>query len=225
MMNKYLKHYGPVVLLILSGLLTYALTGAETVAADTTGKDYKIGERLPATSTSAKHSSISYRALDWDELIPEDWDPMEALKGLDLSAMEDFDPRATEALEKVRAAWDDAPVVKKLNGARIEIPGFIVPLDSGQERIREFLLVPYYGACIHVPPPPSNQVLHVLLPKTLNKEQQQTLRSAALMYGAISVSGTLETVFTDTSMGFSGYRIKADRVDPYKLTENSGSTP
>jgi len=222
-MNKHLKHYGLIVLLILSGLLAYALTGAETVAADKAGKDYKIGERLPAASTSAKHSSTSYRALDWDELIPEDWDPMEALKDLDLSLMEDSDPRAIEALEKVRAAWDDAPIVQKLNGARIEIPGFIVPLDPDPDRVREFLLVPYHGACIHVPPPPSNQVLHVLLPKTLSREQQQILKSAALMYGTISVSGTLETVFTDTSMGFSGYRIKADRVDLYKSPENSDS--
>jgi hypothetical protein len=62
-------------------------------------------------------------------------------------------------------------------------------------------------------------VLHVLLPKSLPKEQEKALKNAVLVYGAISVSGTLETISTNTSMGFSGYRLKADRVDTYKAPE------
>ena len=52
-----------------------------------------------------------------------------------------------------------------LVGQSIKIPGFAVPLegDDGFEYIDEFLLVPYFGACIHVPPPPPNQVIHVVL--------------------------------------------------------------
>tara|TARA_B100000945_G_scaffold282425_1_gene250804 strand:- start:1061 stop:1537 length:477 start_codon:yes stop_codon:yes gene_type:complete len=52
-----------------------------------------------------------------------------------------------------------------LVGQSIKIPGFAVPLegDDGFEYIDEFLLVPYFGACIHVPPPPPNQVIHVIL--------------------------------------------------------------
>jgi hypothetical protein len=49
-----------------------------------------------------------------------------------------------------------------LDGQNIRLPGYIVPLEVSEEgRTTEFLLVPYFGACIHVPPPPSNQIVHV----------------------------------------------------------------
>ncbi|MDP2246968.1 MAG: DUF3299 domain-containing protein [Nitrosomonadales bacterium] len=219
MRNPNMKRWGLTALLVLLGLFPYAI--ADTGTKDKASKDYKVGERLPAASNKPASSSIPYRALNWDELMPTDWDPMKALKGLDLSKMEDSDPRAMEALEKVRIAWNDAPVVPKLNGARIEIPGFVVPLDVDPNQVKEFLLVPYYGACIHVPPPPSNQVLHVVVPKTLTKKQQAVLKNAVTMYGAISVSGTLETVSINTPMGFSSYRLKADLLDSYKPPETS----
>lgn len=186
--------------------------------------EYKVGERLPIASTSTANAVTTYRKLDWDELMPADWDPMKALKGLNFSKMKDSDPRAMEALEQVRAAWKDSPIVFGLNGARIEIPGFVVPLDVNYGRVKEFLLVPYFSACIHVPPPPSNQLLHVLVPKTLTKKQQKALKSAMLIYGTISVSGTLETVSTNTSMGFASYRIKADFIEPYKPSNNLNNT-
>lgn len=182
--------------------------------------DYRVGDRLP--NERVIQPGTAYRALNWDELMPADWDPMKPLKGLKLDELEDSDPRAIQALEKVKEAWNDAPIVPTLNNQRVEIPGFVVPLDADSEHIKEFLLVPFFGACIHVPPPPSNQVIHVILPKILPKDQQKVLKAAAISYGALSISGQLQTVSSNTSMGFSGYRIKADRVDPYK---SQGSSP
>ena len=62
--------------------------------------------------------------------------------------------------------------LRKLIGKSIKIPGFAVPLegDDGFEYINEFLLVPYFGACIHVPPPPPNQVIHVILDEPVHFE-------------------------------------------------------
>ena len=62
--------------------------------------------------------------------------------------------------------------LSKLIGKSIKIPGFAVPLegDDGFEYIDEFLLVPYFGACIHVPPPPPNQVILVILDKPVHFE-------------------------------------------------------
>jgi len=177
---------------------------------------FKVGERLQDKSTSSVNAAVSYRKLNWDELMPSDWDPMKPLKGLNLSKMKDSDPRAMEALEQVRAAWNDSPIVPSLNGIRGEIPGFVVPLDTNYERAREFLLVPYFGACIHVPPPPSNQVIHVLISKKLTKNQKKILRDAMSTYGPISLSGTLETVSHNTAMGFASYRIKVDIIEAYQ---------
>lgn len=216
-----MKRWRLVVLLILFGVFSNAISGDR--AKEKSSKTYKVGEKLPK-SANEPNIAASYRKLNWDELMPQDWDPMKALKGLDLSKMQDSDPRAMEALEKVRATWNDAPIVPELNGAKVEIPGFVVPLDVDPDRVKEFLLVPYFGACIHVPPPPSNQVLHVLVPKTLTKQQQAALKNAVLMYGTISVSGTLETVSVNTAMGFSSYRIQANSIDPYKAPENASNS-
>ncbi|MFP3457944.1 DUF3299 domain-containing protein, partial [Psychrobacter sp. SIMBA_152] len=55
----------------------------------------------------------------------------------------------------------DAPVVEALDGKKVRIPGYVVQLEGDADNVTEFLLVPYFGACIHVPPPPPNQIIHV----------------------------------------------------------------
>jgi len=62
--------------------------------------------------------------------------------------------------------------VSQLMGKSVKIPGFAVPLegDDGFEYVQEFLLVPTFGMCIHVPPPPPNQVIHVILDKPVHFE-------------------------------------------------------
>ena len=67
--------------------------------------------------------------------------------------------------------------IRQLIGKSIKIPGFAVPLvedesgnEGGFEYVKEFLLVPVYGMCIHVPPPPPNQVIHIILEKPVHFE-------------------------------------------------------
>ena len=186
----------------LDGLSRFA--GSETTPDKKS--DYRVGDRLPQHSTAAKSSS--YKVINnWDELMPKGWDPMSGFKKLDFSKMKDFDPRAQEALQKLREAWNNAPVEPSLNGAHIRIPGFIVPLEVARHQISEFLLVPYFGGCIHVPPPPANQIIHVFPAKPLKGMQSMD---------AVWISGVLETVPSDTGMGSAGYRMKAEIVEPYK---------
>src|SRR4029453_11969102 len=54
-----------------------------------------------------------------------------------------------------------APVVESLGGKRVHIGGYVVPLSFEATRVTDFLLVPFVGACIHVPPPPANQIIYV----------------------------------------------------------------
>jgi hypothetical protein len=56
--------------------------------------------------------------------------------------------------------------LKKFDGALVRIAGYIVPLEDGSHQVSEFLLVPYPTDCIHVPPPPTNQIVHVKMEKT-----------------------------------------------------------
>lgn len=165
---------------------------------------YKLGDRLPQGAAKAEPA---FREITWDSLIPKGWDPMASLRDLKLETLQDGDPRAQRALEQLQEVWKNAPVEASLNNQRVKIPGFVVPLDADREEIREFLLVPYFGACIHTPPPPSNQVIHVTL-----KNAQKRLRTM----DAVWVSGNLTTGKVETGMGAAGYKLAAETVAPYK---------
>jgi hypothetical protein len=56
-------------------------------------------------------------------------------------------------------------IVEDLNGRIVRMPGYLLPLDVIGAKVTEFLLVPYIGACIHVPPPPPNQIVYVKVVK------------------------------------------------------------
>ena len=185
--------------LILAAMLLSSVLGASCVLA----ADYKVGDRLPAKAPAKS----TYKTVSWDDLLPKDWDPMAGFKANDLAKLDDADPRATEALEKMRLAWDAAPANPSMNGQNIRIPGFIVSLDGGPNELREFLLVPYFGACIHVPPPPANQIIHVMPAKPVKGVKNME---------AVWVSGQLSLGLSDTTMGNSSYRMHAVSVTPYK---------
>ncbi len=151
-------------------------------------------------------ATSSPREIKWDDLLPPGWDPMKDFKSIGYAALSDADPRATAALKELRDAWDKAPLNAALDGALVKLPGYIVPLEEGKAGLTEFLLVPYFGACIHTPAPPANQVVHVL-PRTA----APGLRSMDTVW----VSGTLRLDRADTYLGASGYRIDALKVEPY----------
>ena len=146
------------------------------------------------------------RTIGWEQLIPTGWDPYKDLKALNLQGLKDNDPRADEALKKMRQMWDNAPINPLILGQNVRLPGFLVPLEDLPEGIKEFLLVPYFGACVHSPPPPANQIVHVKLDKAVKR-----FRSMDTVW----VSGTLSATKTDSHMGVSSYRIDAKLVEPY----------
>jgi len=184
-------------------------------------QEYKTGDTLKKESTYARSLNEPYKKLNWEELTPADWDPLEPLKGLDLDKLQDSDPRAKDALIAVGEAWKNAPTIPALNGQRVKIAGFVVPLDVNKKKVKEFLLVPYFGACIHVPPPPSNQVVHAVNSKIEDKQQNEFLKSAALIQGPITIVGILETVSSNTSMGSAGYKIQVETIEKYKEPEKN----
>ncbi|MEY3251215.1 MAG: hypothetical protein RL227_188 [Pseudomonadota bacterium] len=161
--------------------------------------------QAPAPSTAT--ATGAPRTIQWEELVPADWDPFKDFKDLNFQLLDDGDPRATALLKKMRAVWDSAPTNPKLVGQVVRIPGFVVPLEDTNDGLKEFLLVPYFGACIHSPPPPANQIIHVL-PKTPAKGFKSM--------DTVWISGRLTTPRTDSYMGVSGYRIEADAVTRYE---------
>jgi hypothetical protein len=166
----------------------------------------QAGPPLPSGARPAAPASGAVRTIDWDALIPPGWDPMKDLKGLDFSTLSDADPRAAAALSKLREVWDQAPVNAALAGQRVRLPGYIVPLEETRAGLKEFLLVPYFGACIHTPPPPANQIVHVL-----PRVAAPGFRSMDTVW----VTGVMTVVRTDSYMGVAGYRLEAEQVTAY----------
>jgi hypothetical protein len=155
-------------------------------------------------------SAADVQTLDWDTLIPVDWQPETLLEDFDLDALDeldDDDPRAVAMMDKLMELWAEAPVVDALDGSHVRLAGFVVPLDLEGGTMSEFLLVPYYGACIHVPPPPANQTIHVVAPP--GREYVGTL------FDPVWVTGTLRVVSSSSDLAHAGYRIDLLRVEPY----------
>jgi uncharacterized protein len=161
------------------------------------------GDSKPA---AAKPADSKFREITWDELVPKDWDPMKEFKAMNLGGLSDADPKAAAMLKRMRETWDNAPGNHLIDGQAVRLPGYLVPLEDSQAGITEFLLVPYFGACIHTPPPPSNQIVHV-------KPRQAPKGFKAM--DTVWISGTLKLLRSDTTMGASSYRMDAVLVEPY----------
>jgi hypothetical protein len=100
-----------------------------------------------------------------------------------------------------------APVVTELDGKRVHIGGYVVPLDFEATTVKEFLLVPFVGACIHVPPPPPNQIIYVKAAKGFD---------VAGSFDPVYVTGTLKVASQYTGLAETGYTIDADKVETRK---------
>ncbi len=149
--------------------------------------------------------AADFPEISWDDLAPADWDPMASLKGI--GSYPDSDPRTQKLYDRMRELWDTAPTVAAMAGRSVRLPGYLVPLDQAKDGLREFLLVPYFGACVHSPPPPANQIVHV---------RSQTAIKGLRTMDAVWVSGTLQLESSRTDMGVSGYSMLARQVQPYK---------
>jgi hypothetical protein len=151
---------------------------------------------------------VNAKEIDWDELIPEDWRPETLMGDFDIENLSDDDPRAQQLLDKLKALWDQAPVVPALEGRQVKLPGFVVPLEMDAKKIDQFLLVPYYGACIHVPPPPANQTVHVVTREGQAFEGQ--------LFDVVWVTGTMRVERLSSDLAEAGYRLEDASVVPYE---------
>jgi hypothetical protein len=129
----------------------------------------------------------------WEDLVPPDFNELAP-------------QQATDHNNKMAQLQPDAPVVDIYNGERVKVPGFIVPLEGTAELTTECLLVPFFGACIHVPPPPSNQIVHVKMNEGVPVEN---------LYDAVWVEGIFSTTRYSSDLAAAGYSMQGEAVHPY----------
>ena len=109
--------------------------------------------------------------------------------------------------------FDDFPVttldgvVPELNGEHVKLPGFVVPLDVVGDKVASLLLVPYFGACIHVPPPPPNQIVYVEFEDPVKLES---------MYDPVWAIGELGLEGHSSTLARAGYSMKGKSLEKYQ---------
>ena len=148
------------------------------------------------------------KELTWSEMIPADAPP----EAPDMTPLHDLSQMGSmEAAPAARQDLPNAPVVPALDGQLIRLPGYIVPLEVSEDgRTTDFLLVPYFGACIHVPPPPSNQIVHVTSKEGVKLDE---------LYQPYWIVGALQVKASTSELADAGYQMDAQRIVVYELPE------
>ena len=100
-----------------------------------------------------------------------------------------------------------AETVPELDGALVKLPGFVVPLDIVGDQVASFLLVPYFGACIHQPPPPPNQIVYVVLADPVELES---------MYDPVWVTGIMGLDSHTSMLAHAGYSMQGRSIEKYR---------
>jgi hypothetical protein len=131
---------------------------------------------------------------------------MKGFRDRNIGALNDADPKVADLMQQMREAWDNAPTEPRLDGAAIKLPGYLVPLDESKAGISEFLLVPYFGACVHTPPPPANQIVLVQPAKPITGYRTMD---------TVWASGRLRAARQGSPMGTAAYRLEAALVERY----------
>lgn len=158
---------------------------------------------LPVAADSslsqAELAGANYHTLTWDELMPEGWEPPY------YEVVDEFSDPVAHAAQTFKAQAP-APLVESLEGMSLRLPGYVIPVKFDDQGVSEFLLVPYVGACIHVPPPPENQIVYVSLKQPLATED---------LWTPVWVSGTMTLAKAETQYATAGYQINDAQTEIY----------
>ena len=170
-------------------------------------------------SVAEESATSSYEEIDWVALMPEDdlsalMNRPEFLNDIaDGSAEDSLDSFASQMLEdeqaqRYQSALVSTRVIDAFDGKAIRIPGFIVPLEQNEEQLATtFFVVPYFGACLHMPPPPPNQILFVEFEEGVEVEN---------LYDPFWFEGTIKIENHESALGTSAYSLLLDNVMLYE---------
>ena len=162
--------------------------------------------------------NLVFETIEWPDLMPPEvlailLNPPEYIAEIEDGSAEDqissqikssVDQSEEDAYQQALVSTD---VNEDLDGAMIRIPGFVVPLEFDEEQtISQFFLVPYFGACLHMPPPQPNQIILVNAPKGIQM---------SALYDPFWIEGQLSTSFQENDMATSAYAMQLQRIEPY----------
>lgn len=165
----------------------------------------------------AKDPVSNYQEIEWVSLIPEDdlkilMTPPDYIgqieDGSSMDVLGDNAIPGADPEDEYQRALSSTRIIESYDGKKVRIPGFIVPLEvTDDQSVTEFFLVPYFGACLHMPPPPPNQMIHVKV------EQGFPLDS---LYDAFWLEGTLSAQINSNDLGTAAYALSMDTMTIYQ---------
>jgi uncharacterized protein len=154
--------------------------------------------RVASTNSEATKPATPI-ATDWLELMPSD--EIEELKKAQVAPV---DHNGQNKMAQVGSSR----VVAELDGRLMKIAGYIVPAETTEDgKLKEFFLVPYFGACIHVPPPPPNQIIFVRLATPIDMTE---------IYDAFWLEGVLHVEKHSSDIAATAYTMDTKTVTLYE---------
>jgi uncharacterized protein len=146
---------------------------------------------------SANAHATELAEIDWLKLLPP----------ADLKAMQDAPPVDHNA-PGAPTGFQFSGTVPEMDGQSGRIAGYVVPIETDAEgKLAEFFLVPYFGACIHLPAPPPNQIIHVALPEPIEMTD---------IYAPYWVAGTVKIQRHNHELGASAYAMTGVTVSRWE---------
>ena len=207
-------------------LIFYGITILTLVACEKHDTD-SLSEISQSSSTDAELSSqpippalptSAFTTIEWIDLMPEDdldalLNPPSYVTDVEDGSFED--QISSQIRNTLTAASDDryqqalvsTRIIPTMDGQAVRIPGFIVPLEFNDEQnVTQFFLVPFFGACIHVPPPPPNQIIFVNYPQGLKLNH---------LYDPFWISGILQTSLVENDIATAAYSLQMQSYEIY----------
>ncbi|MDD2942394.1 MAG: DUF3299 domain-containing protein [bacterium] len=172
-----------------------------------------------------------FKTIEWTDLMPKDdldalLNPPKSLFDIPDGSDEDqiggklansktANKEKDPVAERYQQALTSERILPEFDGRKIKLAGYIVPLDfDDKQALKDFFFVPYFGACIHVPPPPPNQLIYAKYPQGLKQKE---------FYEPVWLSGTVKVETTENDMGTAAYSMTVEKVEVYVEEEYEAS--
>jgi hypothetical protein len=192
-----------------AGSSTAEAQSAAQAAADAETSSEDNNRLAEAGAKANELAARGVREIGWEELMPEgEEERLAQLYQQQMALLYSGGPIMEGSAADQMIQIGTFNTVKELNETKVRIPGYTVPFEFGANaEIGEFLLVPYYGACLHAPPPPPNQTIFAMTDEPIK------LRNLAQ---AVWIEGTIYTQTQESELADAAYTIQLDRVEIYE---------
>lgn len=212
----------PLLSLLFSLLLSCGQTEDAPVELNDNNETSAVTVESITPEDNTESATLDFTTIEWIDLIPEDdldalLNPPEYIDSIEEGSGDDsisgqLDNNLpvfpdTEQAGRYQQALSSARVISEMDGKAIRIPGFVVPIGFGEDAsITQFFLVPYFGACIHLPPPPPNQIIYVNYPQGFKPEA---------IYDPFWISGVIEVKSNGNDKATAAYTMTMHALEPY----------